>query len=238
MKHQFWPLSVCCAVIFFGDSATAQGTFQNLSFEKANLPYLPPGQFGDRVSASNALPGWTVYGGYTYPDVLYNNEALDSASISILTTNYLYGVPDLASGTYYVKLRGASYDPTLTSAIGQTAQIPVSAISLLLDGYYSPTVTFAGISIPMVEIGPRRGPYASSYGADISAFAGQVGELRFSGFSYFDNIRFSSQPIPEPSTLLLAMVGVGVIYFRSKCATRRRRAGRMLPPHRKPERRV
>jgi hypothetical protein len=44
-------------------------------------------------------------------------------------------------------------------------------------------------------------------GADISVFGGQTGELRFSGGGYFDNIQFSSEPIPEPGALGLLVLG-------------------------------
>ena len=39
------------------------------------------------------------------------------------------------------------------------------------------------------------------YGGDVSAYAGQAGELRFFGGGYLDNIQFSNLQIPEPSVL-------------------------------------
>jgi hypothetical protein len=59
--------------------------------------------------------------------------------------------------------------------------------------------------------------YYHEWGVDISGFAGQVGELRFSigpgtaGSSFLDFIQFSTQPIPEPSAL--AMIGLGGLVF-------------------------
>jgi len=207
--------AVCGLSVFLSHYATAQGTFRNLGFEEANLPYLPPGQSGGRVAASNALPGWTIYGGYTYPDVLYNSEALDSASVSILSTNYSGVLPGLASGTYYVHLRNDWLNIN-RSAIGQTGQIPASAVTLLLDAAYifPPAVHFGGVYIPMVEVGTK-GQYGSVYGGDISAFAGQIGELRFGG-SWFDNIRFSNQPIPEPSAVSFVVLGFCLFRCRSR----------------------
>lgn len=210
-------ISVVCSTavyISIAVSTCAQSSFQNLSFESAR-PFFDPSIPVDHnpVNATNALRGWTIYGGYTYPGILYNNEALDSASISLLSINYTYGIPGFASGAFYVKLRGASFDPTQIPAIGQTAQIPVSAMSLTLIAYDPPEVTFQGNTIPLVNMGNCGlyfGTYYSTYGGDISAFAGQVGQLRFSsGFSYFDNIQFSTQPIPEPSAQgLFALCGL------------------------------
>jgi len=214
-------ISVVCsaaAYISLAVSTCAQSSFQNLSFESARLFFDPSVPVGyNPVNATNAFRGWTIYGGFTYPGVLYNNEALDSASISLLSTNYEFGLPGFASGAFYVKLRGASFDLTQIPAIGQTAQIPVSAISLTLIAYYPPNVTFQGQPIPLVNMGNFGNYYAeyySIYGGDVSAYAGQVGELRFSsGFSYFDNIRFSTQPIPEPSGLSLFVFSSLLLVF-------------------------
>jgi hypothetical protein len=108
----------------------------------------------------DALPEWTIYGGYTYPDVLYNNEALDSASISILSTTYVGGWPDVVSGNYYVHLRSSTFG-NFTSAIGQVGQIPGSAATLLLDAasIYPPAVYYDGVYIPFVKLAPK-GQYA------------------------------------------------------------------------------
>ena len=43
--------------------ALAQGTFQNLGFESANLAPIPPGQYGGPVSSFDAIPGWTGFRG-------------------------------------------------------------------------------------------------------------------------------------------------------------------------------
>ena len=35
--------------------------FQNLDFEMAIVPALPPGEFGGHVPIEDALPGWNAY---------------------------------------------------------------------------------------------------------------------------------------------------------------------------------
>jgi hypothetical protein len=51
--------------------------------------------------------------------------------------------------------------------------------------------------------------------ANISAYAGQTGQLEFTApwqtQGLLDNIQFSSFPVPEPSGLPLAVLGAGLI---------------------------
>src|SRR5690348_8043717 len=65
----------------FGLLATAQGTFQNLNFESANLTPVPSGQFGGLVPITKGLPGWTGYVGTAQAtQVLQNNLSTGAAS--------------------------------------------------------------------------------------------------------------------------------------------------------------
>ena len=196
--------------------------FRNLDFEEANLPYLPPGQSGGLVAVSNALPGWTAYFDTSaQTEVLYNNQALDYASISILSSNYASGPLGFGSGSYYAFLKGGGFTggSLITPALTQTGQIPASANSLRLTAYSAPYVTFLGNHIPLVALSSSG--FNTIYGGDISGFAGMIGELRFtSGFSYLDNILFSTQQIPEPSAF--SLVGAGILLFarRSRLVAR------------------
>src|SRR6266404_6353367 len=66
-------------------SIHAQGSFQNLDFESANLSPVPSGQFGGEVSSVDAVPGWTCFLGTTQiTQVLQNNLTLGNASIDVL----------------------------------------------------------------------------------------------------------------------------------------------------------
>src|SRR5258708_4562514 len=61
-----------------------QGTFQNLDFEAAGVSGYSPGS----VPASNAIPGRTAcLGGVPQNTVLYNNETLGEAAVSLQGTN-------------------------------------------------------------------------------------------------------------------------------------------------------
>ena len=59
------------------------------------------------------------------------------------------------------------------------------------------------------------------YGADITPYAGQSTELKFSAvfipftdnYQTLDNISFSSDPVPEPAVLeLLVVAGAGLLW--------------------------
>ena len=56
------------------------------------------------------------------------------------------------------------------------------------------------------------------YGADVTAYAGQTGQLlftlpAFAGSSTLDNIQFSTNPVPEPGAVALAALGAGLLGF-------------------------
>jgi len=77
-------------------------------------------------------------------------------------------------------------------------------------------MTFGGVLVPMFRLASTAG--YDVFGGDISSFAGQTAELRFTGPAnsggYFDNIFFSNQPIPEPSALSLFALGSLLIGWR------------------------
>ena len=192
----------------------AQGTFQNLDFESATPPFTPVSP--NLVSITNALPGWTsYYQGNPINGVWYNNRPLDEAGTAL----YDPASPSLRpiQGNYSVLLIGSTVLSPVTSAaaIGQTGQIPITALSLQYFATLDVSaVTFNGQPIPTFKISDGAG--YSIFGGDISSYAGQTGELRFTAypsaypFAYYtvlDNIQFSNQAVPEPGVLALSVVG-------------------------------
>src|ERR1041384_1479265 len=105
------PALLCC---FFSASmmAQAQGTFQNLGFESANVPTLPPDQTA-YVPFTNALPYWAGAIGTNLPSmsgsVLYNGGSIGSALISLISRGTAFYSNDVIAGTYTVGLFAGTY---------------------------------------------------------------------------------------------------------------------------------
>src|SRR5262249_37041500 len=160
-------------------------------FESANIqPGQIPGQF---VPVSDALPGWKCYiGTNQVGSIAYDAVAITvgpGALISIHDTNspYLH----VLEGSYSVALQPGNPPPTIFPAIAQVGTIPSGARSLrFYDQYSIPTVEFGGQQLGLVSLATT--PTYGIYGVDVTAFAGQTGELRFTGGGELDNISFSS----------------------------------------------
>src|SRR5665213_3540070 len=103
--------------------------FINLDFESAKIIPISP----TVIAVTNALPGWTVYlGNNSQSQITYDNPALGSAWVSLITINDPYGAP--LSGSYSVYLQGGAYPDTPAATISQTGLIPGWAVSLLFEG--------------------------------------------------------------------------------------------------------
>ena len=191
-----------------GASGRAQG-FANLDFENPILPLVP---VNFQVPTTNAMPGWTAYvGGIQGSQVVYNTRPLDAAEVTFQGTNSDSLAP--IQGNYTVELFGASmFAPQQSAAIGQTGQIPLNARSLVFWGY-STDVSFGGQALSLIVIGST--PNYNIYAADISAYAGETGQLLFTAqpqsLDIIDNIQFSSSPVPEPSVLVFCTAGMALI---------------------------
>ena len=216
-------------ITFFSarDFCLAQN-FVNLNFEQAQIvhnpgpSYYPP---GDAVYAASAIPGWVPYiNGIPGSDIAYNDFSAGAAWVSIHDTNdtsgSFVGPPiTVLQGRYTVALQPSHPGGVLTAAIGQTATLPGTAQSVRFNATGPLAVTFGGQYVPISLLSST--PNYNIYGGDISAFmGGQTGELRFQavvssgfGITLLDNISFSNQPIPEPSSLALFGLGAFVLGF-------------------------
>jgi hypothetical protein len=208
-------------LILIGRPGAYAQAFVNLDFEDANLAGYSPGS----VPAADAIPGWTAYIGGTALTFISNSNSPprtgNIAMVEIIGANTI-------QGNYYINLQGLDYSgigsPSNVASIDQTGTIPTTAQSLIFFGLFNPldTVSFNGQTLFLSVIGSAS-TYAI-YGADISAIAGQTGQLLFTAThsgpgpsDSIDNIQFSSSPIPEPSSeIVLGLGGLGFLWHRRK----------------------
>jgi hypothetical protein len=190
--------------------------FINLNFENAAIVYDSSGQFASSVYASNAVSGWTAYiAGVSQTDIMYNDRTLDNACVSLQGTNSSVLTP--IQGYYTMLLLGASaYAQQQSASVGQTGQIPLTALSLIFWGYVGQDdVSFAGQTLSLVILGSTAN--YNIYGADISAFAGQTGLLLFTASpqeeDVIDNIQFLSSSVPEPNVISFVALGSALLVW-------------------------
>ena len=208
MKTGFCKLILVAGLLFAGKQFGWTQGFVNLNFEAANIA----GYSSGAIPATNAFPNWTVSPNYA----LYNTFSLSGNSISLLDTNSLYLPSPTIQGKFYVLLNSGNYPGTgIPISIGQTGQVPFAAQSITFWGSIGGLqITFNNQPLSFSTLGSTAN--YSIYGADISAFAGQTGQLLFTlppyvGYATIDNIRFSSAPVPEPASFALA--GLGTLLF-------------------------
>jgi hypothetical protein len=219
-----WCLLVAWALVFgISLSGYAQGTFQNLNFEQANIPSGT--QPTDFVPTSAGMPGWNAYTsnglyGTQAVGLVYDGYTLGDAFVSINDSNTYPGFV-VPQGKYCAYLFGGGPAPNYSASISQTGLVPAGTASLRIVASWSLVpfvVTLGGQTINMVPL-ITQSSY-TLYGGDISSFAGQVAQLSFTEPAppgpdpsrlLLDNITFSTSSVPEPGTCGLILCGAVVI---------------------------
>jgi hypothetical protein len=207
------------ALILLGKvTAQSQGTFQNLDFE--NGAFVQAGAYPSVIVWSSAMPGWT---GYIYTNqatqLLHNITTFGDASMSIYGPDY--PSPGLFHGHNFVELM-TGLDPagsgdTVSPVLAQTGTLPASAKTIEFWATEPYAIGFdvsfrgQGIALYLLDT-TSNGCYV--WGGDISAYAGQTGQLSFLGTGYLDNIQFSNLRIPEPSVFGLSALGALLLGWR------------------------
>jgi hypothetical protein len=203
-------VTILCAAV----SAQAQGTFQNLDFEAATVPTIPPGQFGSPVAITNGLPGWNGFiGGAAQSEVWHNNVSLGAPILAILGPDFPFGRID---GGFSALLTG-SFQPVSISQDGTVPALSQSLTFKAIPGNGGFSVSLAGSALQVVQL--QVTPSYTYYGCDVSGFAGQPEELTFTALAtasglnnfYLDSIQFSNQPVPEPNVFALSALGASLI---------------------------
>ena len=221
-------LVVGFAVLLISPSGLAQGTFQNLDFEAAQIP--PGTTTGSGLPIISKFPGWSVFYNNDLTDPvtysLYDNKSLGGPAIAIVDRPNQWGRGPL-QGIYSAWLFGgtANLGGRMTMTISQTGLVPNAAVSIEMDlmapqGF---AVSLGGQAINMVPL--QTFSSYTLYGGDVSAFAGQTAQLTITAPAppygsidptevLVDDIRFVT--IPEPSVCALAALGTLLVGWRMR----------------------
>src|SRR5262249_3209980 len=106
------------------------------------------------------------------------------------------------------------------ASIYQTGLIPLGSRSLFFSekaiaGPWNTVVQVAFNSQVLYQYVIGSGPGYSIYGVDVSMYAGQSGELRFTApwlsTGMLDDIQFSSASIPEPRSICFLGLAAGIL---------------------------
>lgn len=195
-------------VLFLLLSAQAvrgQGTFRNLGFEQS----APPSQQSP----------WVDFGGW-FPDRVvsgYNTISLGGPGVILHDSNSSFAQPLL--GNYSVQLVNAFFPlppgEISIAAIMQTGTIPSGSRSIrFIATSLAPVVSFGGNPMAVQRIGTSA--RFNLFAGDVTAFTGQLGDLRFSQTGMLDEIWFSTLPVPEPDVELLLLAGVTLVLARAR----------------------
>lgn len=220
------------AVFIGGSLACGQGTFQNLDFESAQVVFTG----SDTIATTNALPGWTAFapvmvGGLTFTQQLnsipFGYAYPSNYPVALIPAAGSYAAHATIDGNFSLLLNNGF--------ISQTGQVSADVRSLLFKvhsdqflGNGSVLASLNGQSLSLVALltvpATTQNISYTLYGADISGFAGQPVDSVFSGTgasgaALLDDIEFSSQPIPEPASVFLILLGAGVFLRRSRPAS-------------------
>ena len=213
-------------------------SFRNLDFQSPNIKALSASIPGGVYSVNDVIPGWRLeYGGINQNLMFYNNVSL------LFPSARLYGseIPRLGDTFGFGMKSGifadGSNDIMGAASIYQIGQVPESARSLQFQAAFRPSiedlhVTLNGQLLQLIEF-EQTGIYYR-YGAEVSPWAGETAELRFTvgPGTYPDGaavelaaIQFSSTPvpaIPEPSTWALLITGLAALAWNHRRRGNRR----------------
>lgn len=213
--------------------ALALGTFQNLNFEGADFSGPPLDAYG-RYAASNAIPGWSAYIGTSMESrILHDNVFLDAPTITVFdnqcTDPIIVSYCHVLEGTYSVYLRaGLPITGGWASAsIAQTGLIPsemktmaFQAVGPFGSGQATGLEVSVGGQATSLHLFTAQ-PTFNLYGVDVSVFAGQETEIKFTSTGnpfYLDSIRFIPIQVPEPTLVIWLGVAAAFAFGRIKKA--------------------
>jgi len=225
LNQNFRCMVVAAFALATGNYAGEAQGFLNLDFEAANVLDLPAGQ-AELVSTSAGLPGWTAYYGTAQQgQIFHNRESYGAIVIAIIGPRYTWPA---FQGRYMALLDpGNTWTNTqvfVPASIGQAGVVPSDArvLQLTMDATFPEYFSASFNEQPISLLDAGQVPNGRIYEGDVSAFAGQTGELRLTSYPqpgsywnqvYLDNIKFL---VPEPSAASLTALGAMLLLLRQR----------------------
>jgi hypothetical protein len=217
-----WQTITALFVILAGALACPGQSFQNMDFERPGNPKLAPD--GIWITWALAVPGWQHAKGGDSTFVYHNTPPMGALGQyyflideSAMNWSPLAGNCSLALVSGYYNRRDTS-SPWVPAYIEQTAEIPSDAkfFQLLAKGDFS--LSLDSKPLTMSNLG------GNNWIADVSQYAGTTATLRVTSLAaelgapvVVDNLHFTQQPIPEPSSLSLLGLGfAGFLWARRR----------------------
>jgi hypothetical protein len=203
-------IGISLAVVF---SPSLVFGFTNLNFEDATLVLNDP-TFGF-LDWGLAAPGWDHSSGSATEIIYYENTHIGPDQVFLLRDRVSpeFGQRAL-SGEFSLSFIGGvdvndQAFPFIDAFIAQTGDVPADARSLQLLARGSFDVFLGGTQITMMDLG------GGLYGGNIPGLAGTRSELKIvntagedgSEFTIVDDIVFSPMSVPEPTVLIILLLG-------------------------------
>jgi len=212
----------------FASTCSFAGQFQNLDFDAATTNItigLPPDQGAGYGSTSDLLPGWQLLQGTGPVSLVGLNLNPISLGVASIYDHDSQGFPASVLGRYSLGLYPGynlifDYQPF---SLQQTGDIGANMQTIRFLNYGSPfEVMVNGTRISLTYEYQPGSPDLDTRQAivtgDISAFAGQTVQLKFttmdiagSAVNGLDNIEFSTQIVPEPRATTFVLAGLMVL---------------------------
>jgi len=214
-------ISVIIALLLLGSRHSLGQDFVNLNFASATIVPVAGATYG-RVEFAAAFPGWTGYTGTNIATLaLYDNIFLDSSGIGIIDP-----IPSIPIDVTAVLQAGFGLDTfqSENTILSQTGVVPDGTQSLIFDADYegsanSFAVALNGQMLPLIPLSTDASGY-TEYGASIGSWADQTATLSFTVLAqvphlddntlYLKDIQFSTSPVPEPGSIALLCMLVGL----------------------------
>src|SRR5439155_26735363 len=119
-----------CVLFVMAFNAVAQGTFQNLNFESANVS---PANARGFFPITNVLPNWTGYlGTNQVSQAFYNGVSAGAALVSLISSNTPFSEDQVIGGKYTAVLATGedqvinSSGAIVSAAIAQGSLVPLT----------------------------------------------------------------------------------------------------------------